>query len=172
MGREKATTAGNQQERLKTEGWISGYTDGEGCFTVSIVKNKRSRFGWQVFPEFVITQGERSLQSLQFIRKWFGCGNIFVNKRYDNHHEHLYRYCVRSIADLAEKIVPFFEANKLKTSKRNDFKKFRSVVLLMNHQKHFHRTGLLKIAKLAAGMNRKVSSKVSRILRDYTSDLE
>ena len=170
MRRNKAITADNQQERLKTKGWIVGYTDGEGCFTVSIVRNRRSRFKWQVFPEFVITQGEKSLESLNFIKKWFGCGHIFINKRYDNHNEHLYRYCVRSIKDLAEIIVPFFEKNLLKTSKKKDFQKFREIVYMMQGQKHFRKSGLLKIARISAGMNRKVASKVLRILRDYTSD--
>lgn len=170
MPRNKVSTADNQQERLKTEGWISGYTDGEGCFTVSIVRNKRSRFGWQIFPEFVITQGEKSLESLEFVQKWFGCGNIFVNKRYDNHNENLYRYCVRSIKDLAEKVIPFFERNSLRTSKRKDFEKFCEIIHLMRYQKHFQKKGLIKIAKIAAEMNRKTPSKVLRILRDYTSD--
>ena len=170
MHRNKVSIAGNQQERLKIEGWITGYTDGEGCFTVSIVRNKRSKFGWQVFPEFVITQGEKSFESLKFIKEWFGCGNIFVNKRYDNHNENLYRYCVRSIQDLAEKIVPFFERNSLRTSKRKDFEKFRQIIRMMRDKKHFQKSGLINIAKRAADMNRKVSSKVLRILRDYTSE--
>ena len=170
MKPKKTSIAGNQQERLKTEGWISGYTDGEGCFTVSIVRNKRSKFGWQVFPEFVITQGEKSLSSLKFIKEWFGCGNIFVNKRYDNHNENLYRYCIRSIKDLSEKILPFFERNPLRTSKKKDFEKFKRVILMMTKRKHLQKSGLIKIARYASQMNRKVSSKALRILRDYTSD--
>ncbi len=170
MRRNKASIAGNQQESLKIEGWITGYTDGEGCFSVSIVKNKRSRFGWQVFPEFVVTQGEKSLPSLKFLKEWFNCGNIFINKRYDNHNENLYRYCIRSIKDLAEKIVPFFERNKLKTLKQKDFGRFREIILMMKERKHLQKRGLIKIARIASKMNRKVPSKILRILRDYTSD--
>lgn len=168
MRRDKATAAGNQQERLKTVGWVVGYTDGEGCFTVSIVRNARSKYGWQIFPEFVVTQGEKSLESLRFLQKWFGCGRIFVNKRYDNHNENLYRYCIRSIQDLAEKIVPFFSENPLRTSKQKDFAIFREIIHAMIRHEHFRRTGLIKIARLAATMNRKTRSKIFRILRDYT----
>jgi hypothetical protein len=32
-------------------GWISGFTDGEGCFTISVIKNSTTRFGKQIFPE-------------------------------------------------------------------------------------------------------------------------
>ena len=52
-------SADNQQERLLKIGWIVGFTDGEGCFSLSIFRNKTSKLGWQVFPEFVITQGKK-----------------------------------------------------------------------------------------------------------------
>lgn len=149
----------NQQERLKTIGWIVGYVDGEGCFSVSMIRNKKTRYGWQVFPEFIITQGEKSLNSLQFIRRFFGCGRIFINRRHDNHRENLYRYCIRSIKDLDEKIIPFFKKNKLKTAKKKDFEIFIRIIKLMLKKKHFDFNGLKKIANLIQEMNRKKPSK-------------
>ena len=57
---EKVFGADNQQERLKIESWITGFTDGEGCFSVSFIRNKTTK--WLAnFSEFVITQGEKSL---------------------------------------------------------------------------------------------------------------
>ncbi len=99
----------NQQERLKMGCWISGFTDGEGCFTVSCVNNSTTKFGKQIFPEFVITQSAKSLKTLREIQNYFDCGSIVLNKRYDNHNEDLYRFCVRSIKELREKVIPFFE---------------------------------------------------------------
>ena len=52
--------ADNQQERLKTVGWIVGFVDGEGCFSVTIQKAPSMATGWQVFPEFVVTQGRKA----------------------------------------------------------------------------------------------------------------
>jgi hypothetical protein len=155
----KKKTPDNQQERLKTIGWIVGYVDGEGCFSVSLFRNKSTRYGWQVFPEFVITQGEKSLNSLKIIQNFFGCGRIFVNRRCDNHKENLYRYCVRSIKDLNEKIIPFFKENKLRTEKKKDFEMFVKIIGLMFKQEHFSLKGLKKIANLIQKMNRKVPSK-------------
>jgi len=140
--------AGNQQERFKTTGWIVGFTDGEGCFSVSIFRNKTSRFGWQVMPEFVITQSAKSLKVLQMTQKYFGCGKIFINKRYDNHHEHLYRYCVRNRDDLNKIIIPFFINNPLLTEKRRNFELFRNVLSLMNKDEHLNEKGLQKIGNL------------------------
>ncbi|AKM83240.1 hypothetical protein A2422_00200 [Candidatus Woesebacteria bacterium RIFOXYC1_FULL_31_51] len=143
LGRE------NQQERLKTIGWIVGFVDGEGCFSVSVFKNKTTKNGWQIFPEFVVTQSERSISTLQEIKKFFGCGNIFVNHRYDNHNENLYRYCVRNIHDLKDKIIPFFESNNLRSAKIKDLNIFKEVVLLMINKKHLQKEGFDKILSIA-----------------------
>jgi hypothetical protein len=94
-----ASSADNQQERLKMSNWILGFVDGEGCFSVSIFKNRTSKSGFQVMPEFVVTQGQKSLSVLQEIKDFFQCGSIFVNRRHDNHKENIYRFCVRSLTD-------------------------------------------------------------------------
>jgi len=43
MRSKKTPGADNQQERLKFIGWIIGFVDGEGCFTVSFFKHPKSR---------------------------------------------------------------------------------------------------------------------------------
>ncbi len=159
LSSKKLIGAENQQERLKIESWITGFTDGEGCFSVSFIKNKTTKTGWQIFPEFVITQGEKSLTALEMIREYFDCGNIFVNKRYDNHNENLYRYCIRSLFDLNEKIIPFFERNSLKTQKNKDFKIFKTVINKINKKQHLEQKGMKEIAKLIEKMNRKKKSR-------------
>ena len=149
MPSKNVLSADNQQERLKIIGQIVGFTDGEGCFSISIFKNRTTNTGWQVMPEFVVTQGEKSIKSLQELQKFFGCGKIFINHRYDNHHEHLYRYCVRTIKDLREKIIPFFEENQLKTAKKKDFDKFKLVAKLMESNLHWTLDGIESIKKIA-----------------------
>ena len=121
----------NQQERLKMSFWILGFTDGEGCFTISCINNSTTKFGKQIFPEFVISQSSKSLEALKEIQKFFGCGSIVLNKRYDNHRENVYKFCVRSISELDSEIIPFFDKFRLKTSKNNDFKIFRKIIKLM-----------------------------------------
>ena len=156
---KNASGADNQQERPGIKGWIVGFTDGEGCFSVSIFRNKTTKLGWQIFPEFVITQSEKSLDALELFRKYFDCGRIFVNKRYDNHNENLYRFCVHSIQDLHEKIIPFFKKNKLRTHKQKDFKIFSEIVEKMMKKKHLTSKGMMGIAQRIKTMNRKNPSK-------------
>ena len=167
MPGKKVSGADNQQERLKTAGWIMGFVDGEGCFTVSIFKNSKAqrKLGWQVFPEFVVSQGEKSLSTLKFFQDYFKCGFVIKNSRHDNHRDDMYKYCVRSQKDLREAIIPFFLENKLKSAKQKDFEIFVSILQLMAEGKHLNQTGLKQIAKLALTMNRKVRPKFSEILR-------
>ena len=141
-------SADNQQERLKLANWIVGFVDGEGCFSVSVFKNRTSKNGFQVMPEFVVTQGQKSISVLQEIKEFFACGSIFVNRRYDNHKENIYRFCVRSLKDLHEVIIPFFKTNSLKTSKKKDFIIFCEVVELMMQRHHLTLEGLEKIRQL------------------------
>ena len=154
-GSKNVSRADHQQERLKFEQWILGFTDGEGCFTVSFIKNKTTKTGWQLFPEFVITQGEKSGSVLEEIKYFFRCGNVFVNRRTDNHRDHINRYCVRSIPELQKTIIPFFLKNPLRTSKRNDFIIFREIVEMMSQKIHYNQEGIQLIAKLVEKMNRK-----------------
>ena len=159
------STADNQQERLRFIGWIVGYTDGEGCFSVSVFKNKTTKFGYQVFPEFVITQGEKSKDSLTIVRKFFSCGQIYVNNRKDNHTENIYRYCVRSLSAIQSIIIPFFLKYPLRTNKQKDFLLFVQAVKIISQKKHLTPSGFSKIVEIKSKMNRK-------ILRDYTPDPE
>lgn len=151
-------TMKDQQERLEIRQWIVGFTDGEGCFSISMFRNKTTALGWQVFPEFVITQGEKSLPALKIFERYFRCGKIFINKRYDNHNEYLYRYCVRSIKDLRECIVPFFKKYPLRTAKQKDFEIFVDIIDLIGQKKHLSKLGLKTIAKKIEKMNRKKKS--------------
>jgi len=147
------------QERLDVVWWLVGFVDGEGTFSVSLFRNKTSKLGWQVFPEFVVTQGARSYKTLLTAKEFFGCGDVYINRRKDNHKEDLYRYCVRSVADLTLKVLPFFEKYKLKTAKGEDFMNFSKILFMMRAGKHLNATGLRKIALLIQQMNRKKESQ-------------
>jgi hypothetical protein len=154
---ENLSSADNQQEKLIY--WIVGFVDGEGTFSVSFNKDLTTSSGWQIFPEFVITQGAKSKFALEEIQNFFQCGKLYINRRKDNHREDLYRYCVRSTKDLKEKIVPFFVQHFLRTAKREDFQKFVSILSLMDSKTHLSKSGASKIAKIIETMNRKKKSR-------------
>ncbi len=154
LSSDNQVRADNQQGRLDPQ-WIVGFVDGEGCFSISIFKNVTSKSGFQVFPEFVVTQGAKSLNVLENLQSFFDCGKIYENRRTDNHRESLYRYCVRPLSDIQEKIIPFFEQHELQTAKQQDFLAFCEVVKLIKNRSHLTPDGLQKIRELASTMNRR-----------------
>ena len=167
--------AENQQERLII-GWIVGFVDGEGCFSIGIVEQKDRperkgyRLRYQIFHEFAVTQGKKSLDTLREIQKYFSVGKIYENKRYDNHKENMYRYTVRRRDELLNVIIPFFKKYKLHSSKQYDFEKFSSIVNLVSQGKHLKEDGLIEIVKIVETMNRcKSHDPLIKILTHYTS---
>jgi len=153
--------ADNQQERLKTVGWVVGFVDGEGCFSIAIQRSRDVKLGWQVFPEFVVTQGAKILSALQVLQQFYDCGRIYVNRRHDNHKEPLYRFCVRAVNDLRQRVIPFFRENRLRTAKQQSFELFCSVLEMMETRDHLTIDGLKRIANIVQQINRQ---KVPRFL--------
>jgi hypothetical protein len=167
-GSNNVRGADNQQERLWIYGWIAGFVDGEGCFSVPIFRNHKAKLRWQVQPQFVVAQSASSRDALEELVSIFGCGKVYLNQRHDDHREQLALFSVKRFADLRDVIVPFFQEHQLRTSKRESFDKFVRVLRLMEERKHLTISGLIEIAEIVETMNRRKPSNVLRILRDHT----
>jgi len=176
---DNSSAADNQQERLIKIGWITGFVDGEGCFSIHFVRQAERlgrrgyRTGYQVAHEFAVTQGARSVKCLHLLKRHFGVGQVYLNRRHDNHKEDLHRFSVVRRHDLMNVIIPFFEKYPLRTSKLNDFTKFAECVRLMNLNVHLSPRGVVRIAEITETMNHcKSRTEMIRILRDYTPDTD
>jgi hypothetical protein len=176
---DKSDGAENQQERLRQQGWVIGFVDGEGCFSIGFIRQAGGRgrsgyrTGYQVAHEFAVTQGAQSVSCLDELRRFFGVGQVLANKRYDNHREHLYRYVVRRRADLIGTIIPFFRAHPMHSSKQRNFEKFARCVELIDEGHHLTFEGLADIVEIAQTMNRqKPRTELLRILRGHTPNIQ
>ncbi len=176
---DNVTGAENQQERLiELRGWVIGFVDGEGCFSIGFVRQHsrpgRSgyRTGFQVSHEFAVTQGASGVACLELLREFFGVGDVIPNRRYDNHREHMYRYVVRRRDDLLETVIPFFEQHPLRSPKQLNFEKFAHCVGLVSVGRHMSAEGLIEIAEITQTMNRrKPRHELISILRGHTPDI-
>lgn len=156
MPSKKSFSADNQQERIEICGWIVGFVDGEGSFLINIFKSPRAKMGWQVFPEFNVSQSSKGIDMLQRLEKFFNCGHIYIHrmrmekeKKWDT----LYKYCVRSRMELETKIIPFFKKYPPKGRiKKDNFKKFVRVIEMIKKGSHLKVTGMKKIAKIVETM--------------------
>jgi hypothetical protein len=178
VGSDNLEGAENQQERLIRLGWVTGFVDGEGCFSIGFIRQSGGegrngyRTGYQVSHEFVVTQGAQSAVALHDLEAFFGVGQVLLNKRYDNHREHLLRYVVRRRTDLIDTIIPFFRQYPLRTAKQRNFEKFAACVELIEQGHHLSSEGLADLAEIAETMNRqKPRADLIRILRGHTPNV-
>jgi hypothetical protein len=142
-GSENASGAVNQQERL--EAYIAGFVDGEGCFHVAIQRNPSTRSGWQLVPEFRISQDVSRAQVLDLARQQIGCGLLRENHR-GSKNDHTYVLVVRRRKDLLERVIPFFERNPLLSCKQEEFTTFARIVRAMSRGEHLVNAGFERLA--------------------------
>ena len=141
------TGADNQQERL--DSYIAGYVDGEGSFSVSVQRNPSCRVGFQLIPEFHVSQNGDRAQVLELIRQRLDCGRIRPNSKRDR----ALVLVVRKREHLLESVIPFFERNPMLSTKQADFEKFASIVRELALGNHRTSTGFRRLLELALSMN-------------------
>jgi len=153
MLRKNPFSADNQQERSREylRGYVTGLVDGEGSFHIAFQLRDDLPLGISIIPEFHISQNYRSRQALEVAKSVLGCGYIKPNHR--NSSDATYVLVVRDRFDLLTKVLPFFEINRLKTTKVGDFALFAGAVKLMHKNAHRSSTGIRKIIDLAYSMN-------------------
>lgn len=128
--------------------YISGYVDGEGCFSISFSKREKFLVGWETKPSFSVSQNEDRAQILFLIQKIFKCG--FIRRDYS---DKTLKYEVRSLDDLINKVIPHFKKYPLLSEKQKDFEFFKQVCFLMQRNLHRDKKGLQKIMHLVFKMN-------------------
>jgi hypothetical protein len=149
MRRDNASGAVNQQERL--DAYIAGYVDGEGSFHVAVQRNPSTRAGWQLVPEFHVSQSAERRQVLDLIQLRLGCGRIQENHR--GSRDTCLVFVVRKREDLLQRVIPFFETQPLLSSKQQEFSVFARIVRAMDAGEHLSEEGFRSLRQLALSMN-------------------
>ncbi len=164
-------TPDNQQERLGD--YLAGYVDGEGSFHVAIQRNPSTRYGWQLVPEFHVSQNPERASVLRLLQAHLDCGRVQANARSGGRDRSLV-YVVRNRLDLTRKVIPFFERHPILSEKRLEFETFAEIVKAMECGEHLQRSGFERLVALALKMNGdgryRRTDWSSRILRGHTPD--
>lgn len=137
--------------------YISGYVDGEGCFSVSFSKRPKLKIGWEVKPSFSVGQNYDRREVLDLMMKYFKCG--FMRRDYS---DKTLKYEVRSLEELLKNIIPHFEKFPLLSSKNKDFLLFAEICERMKKLEHRKIKGISKIINIAYKMNRSGKRKHSK----------
>ena len=140
--------AGPWHSRGFLSAYISGYADGEGCFTVSIAPRATLAVGWEVRPSFSVSQNGDRAEVLHVLQDYFGCGSLRPDRS-----DRTLKWETRRLDDLVGRVIPHFTRFPLLSGKRLDFERFVVICSQMTMGAHRRAEGLAKIVKLASEMN-------------------
>ena len=143
---------------MDIKSYLSGYTDGEGCFCVSINKSERHRLGWELRPSFSLSQNGDRTQVLEMLQQYFGCGTIRPDRS-----DKTLKFEIRSLDELVKRVIPHFEEFPMISSKQRDFELFAEVCRMMYQDEHHDVDGFNQIIELVFKMN-------SSGIRKYTKE--
>ncbi len=117
--------------------YISGFVDGEGCFSITINSRKKPRKGCYVRLLFEIELREDDKDILERIQRTLGCGYIYRldYEKYDKWLPH-YKLKVSNFSDIYGKVIPFFRNYPLQAKKKENFDAFCKVAELIKQRKH------------------------------------
>ena len=124
--------------------FVTGLTEGEGCFCVSFSIRSKLRMGIEVRPSFALALNERDRMLLEDLQIFFGCGAIRESRG-----DRTFKYESRSTAELLDHVVPHFEAYPLRGDKRRSFQGFAQVCQMIEQGDHRERDGMRKIVSTA-----------------------
>jgi hypothetical protein len=128
--------------------YVSGFVDGEGAFSVSILKRAVYKTGWSISPVFTVSLHSRDAVLLKKIQSFFGVGKITIRSKDGSVY-----FTVNSIKDLMEVIIPHFDKYPLSTEKQADYELFKQIVSIMYNKQHLNIEGLHKVLSFKASMN-------------------
>lgn len=137
--------AGNNTYSLNPY-YITGFTDAEGCFTISILIDSRMSTKWKVKPIFSISLHNKDIKILKAIQRTWGVGKIY------KHGQNSVAYRVSSLKNL-KVIINHFDKYPLITQKFSDYLLFKQSVALIENKQHLNMEGLTKLVSLKASLN-------------------
>lgn len=108
--------------------WLSGLTDGEGCFFLQVYRC-RGREAYRACFQISLRADDR--RALELIHEHFRVGSILRTSARKNSRPVL-RFVVTAWKDLATVIVPHYQRYPLIAKKRKDFEIWKTAVLLGN----------------------------------------
>lgn len=136
--------------------FITGFTDGEGCFRINILKDNKNRTGWLIQPLFQIDLHERDIELLQEIQRYFGGHGNILKKPLGQ-----LTYRLGSFAHIVDVIIPHFDNYPLITDKQADYLLFRAAIMdIMREKKHLTLKGVKDIVAIKTSLNKGLSENL------------
>ena len=128
------------------DAWLSGFTDAEGCFNVSITSNTRYTSGCVIKMRYLLDQKDSYI--LNIIRDLFNFGKVTLRPSTKG----VYRYTVTGFKAIND-IIYYFKKFPLFTKKAFSFEKWLIIHNLVSNKLHLTEEGLVQIRVLKKQIN-------------------
>lgn len=123
------------------DAWLSGFTDAEGCFNVSITANSRYTLGHVIKMRYLLDQKDSVI--LNKVYELFGFGKVTLRSGTDN----VYRYTATRFKAFND-IIAYFKLFPLQTKKALSFEKWLTFHNQVQNKLHLTEEGLSQIRTL------------------------
>lgn len=128
------------------DAWLSGFTDAEGCFNVSITANSRYTLGHVIKMHYLLDQKDSLI--LDKVCGLFGSGKVTLRSGTDN----IYRYTATGFKVLND-VISYFKLYPLHTKKAISFEKWLTVHNNVSNKLHLTEEGLAQVRILQKEIN-------------------
>jgi hypothetical protein len=135
-------------EKTHIPSYISGYFDGEGCFSVAVGPRRSLKTGWEIRPSASVSQNCDRAEVLLEVQEYFGSGTIRPDRS-----DRTLKWETRSHAAMRERVLPHFSRFPLRSAKQRDVELLTLVCEKMTTQDHRSVPGLIDILELISAMN-------------------
>ena len=142
-------------EKPLNPNWVTGFTDAEGSFIVTVFKRKDAK-NFTVNASFELGLHSKDIAILYRLKEFFGVGSVSIRQTRD-----AASFKVSSISDLKNVIIPHFKKYSLLTQKKVDFDLWVKIVNLIDSKEHLTIEGVNKILELKSALNRGLSKSTA-----------
>ena len=132
--------------------FLTGFSDAESSFVLSITKSNNVKSGWVIKPRFQIHLHKKDLFVLEAIKNFLGVGKIYFSG--DS-----VEYRVFSIKEL-KVVLNHFGKFTLISHKYGDYSLFKQAYEFLINRQHLTSEGLRKIISIKASINNGLSESL------------
>lgn len=128
------------------DAWLSGFTDAEGCFNVSITANSRYTLGHVIKMRYILDQKDSII--LNKVYELFGFGKVTLRSGTED----VYRYTATGFKPL-NGVIAYFKLHPLKTKKASSFDKWLIIHNQVSNKLHLTDEGLSNVRNMQKQIN-------------------
>jgi len=141
--------------------FMTGFFDGESCFSITIRKNLKCKIGWSVGLTFSIVLHKKDLPWLNSIKESLGDGIGSIT----NHSKDSIQFQVTSKKDLTI-LIKHLDIYPLITQKYADYLIFKQAFEIYSNRQHLTLEGLKKLVAIKSVMNLGLSDELKKAFPD------